>query len=316
MSIPLQLLAMAIFDAVLLHILNTVAPKTWQPIKWSLCEAFNQNKGSKVISILEQSYADADVIFIQEAAATFVESAKPCLGRRYMILRPYVLDGFRNQNSIILAKRGFFEEGSTIDVTDHIIRLAGGGKWIAPGDLCAMTMQGADGKRYLLASFHGDTNGKASLPVLRSLNEAVTTYYPDHVLICGMDANTHKRHSDTTQGFETFNTSFKDMEMLSCWGDAPSLGAHWTTRNARTYLQPQLQKAVGIADVAKKGETNLKDWILFRSNQLESSEEQRDNTGLREFREDMVFPTLNFPSDHAIVSCLCIRVDQIKEGEA
>jgi hypothetical protein len=30
----------------------------------------------------------------------------------------------------------------------------------------------------------------------------------------------------------------------------------------------------------------------------------------------MVFPTLNFPSDHAIVSCLCIRVDQIKEGEA
>ncbi len=104
--------------------------------------------------------------------------------------------------------------------------------------------------------------------------------------------------------------------MLSCWGDAPSLNAHWTTRNARTYLQPQLQKAVGIADVAKKGETNLKDWILFRSNQLESSEEQRDNTGLREFREDMVFPTLNFPSDHAIVSCLCIRVDQIKEGEA
>ena len=36
-------------------------------------------------------------------------------------------------------------------------------------------------------------------------------------------------------------------------------------------------------------------------------EEQRDNTGEREFREDMVFPTLNFPSDHAIVSVLCTR---------
>jgi hypothetical protein len=28
-----------------------------------------------------------------------------------------------------------------------VIRLAGGGKWIAAGDLCAMTMQGVDGIR-------------------------------------------------------------------------------------------------------------------------------------------------------------------------
>ena len=31
----------------------------------SLCEAFNQNKGQKVISILDKAYSDADVIFIQ-----------------------------------------------------------------------------------------------------------------------------------------------------------------------------------------------------------------------------------------------------------
>jgi hypothetical protein len=59
MSIPLQVMALAIFDAVLLHMLNTVAPNTWQPIKISLCEAFNQNKGTKVISILKKSYGDA-----------------------------------------------------------------------------------------------------------------------------------------------------------------------------------------------------------------------------------------------------------------
>mmetsp|Transcript_36321 Transcript_36321/g.58576 ORF Transcript_36321/g.58576 Transcript_36321/m.58576 type:complete len:859 (+) Transcript_36321:178-2754(+) len=308
MSIPLQLMALAIFDGVLLHILNTLAPETWQPIKVSLCEAFNQNKGQKVISILERSYSDADVIFIQEAAAAFVEAAKQGLGRKYMILRPYLLDGFRNQNSIILAKRVFFVEGSTIDVTEHVIRLAGGGKWIAAGDLCAMTMQGLDGKRYFLASFHGDTNGMASLPVLRALNEAISTYYPDHVLICGMDANTHKKHSDSTQGFQNFHESFMDMGMVSCWGLSPSLST-WTTRNARTYLQPQLQKAVGIADVASKGDTNLKDWIVFHSGLMEASQEQRDNTGERHFREDMVFPTLNFPSDHAIVSVLCTRID-------
>ena len=199
MSIPLQLLAMAIFDGILLHILNTVAPQTWRPIKLSLCEAFNQNKGSKVISIIEESYTDTDVIFIQEAAAAFVEAAKACLGRQFLIIRPYLLDGFRNQNSIILARRGFFKEGSTVDVTDHIIRLAGGIKWIVPGDLCALTLQGADGKRYLLASFHGDTNGRASLPVLKALNEAVKCFYHDHILLCGIDANTHKTHSESTQ---------------------------------------------------------------------------------------------------------------------
>ena len=39
--------------------------------------SLNQNIHRKqVISILENSYADADVIFIQEAAAAFVEAAK------------------------------------------------------------------------------------------------------------------------------------------------------------------------------------------------------------------------------------------------
>jgi hypothetical protein len=70
----------------------------------------------------------------QEAAAAFVEAAKVGLGRKYMILRPYLLDGFRNQNSIILAKKRVFVEGSTIDVTEHVIRIAGGGKWIAAGE--------------------------------------------------------------------------------------------------------------------------------------------------------------------------------------
>ena len=65
--------------------------------------------------------------------------------------------------------------------------------------VCAMSMQGVDGKRYFLASFHGDTNGRASLPVLRALHEALSKFYPDHLLICGMDANTHKKHSDMTQ---------------------------------------------------------------------------------------------------------------------
>jgi hypothetical protein len=44
------------------------------------------------------------------------------LGSKYMVLRPYVLDGYRNQNSLILARRGKFIEGSRTDLTEQICR--------------------------------------------------------------------------------------------------------------------------------------------------------------------------------------------------
>jgi hypothetical protein len=69
----------------------------------------------------------------------------------------------------------------------------------------------------------------------------------------------HKLHSPTCQGVTDFSERIKEMSFSSCWGDAPDLST-WTTRNARTYLQPQLQKAVGISDAARKGQVNLKVW--------------------------------------------------------
>lgn len=39
------------------------------------------------------------------------------------------------------------------------------------GDLFAASCKGVDGKNYLLASFHGDTNGLASTPAVRALME-------------------------------------------------------------------------------------------------------------------------------------------------
>ncbi len=42
------------------------------------------------------------------------------LGSKYIVLRPYVLDGYRNQNSMILARRDKFLEGSRADLTEHV----------------------------------------------------------------------------------------------------------------------------------------------------------------------------------------------------
>jgi len=47
-SIPLQVLCLAIFDAILVHVLNTVSKDKWQGIRSSLAEAFLVNKDKQV----------------------------------------------------------------------------------------------------------------------------------------------------------------------------------------------------------------------------------------------------------------------------
>ncbi len=47
-SIVLQLLALAVFDSILVGMLQIIAPDTWQPLKHSLCDAFSRNKNQQV----------------------------------------------------------------------------------------------------------------------------------------------------------------------------------------------------------------------------------------------------------------------------
>ena len=59
-----------------------------------------------------------------------------------------------------------------------------------------------------------------------------------------------------------------------------------------------------------KGDKNPKDFILFPRTGFELLRAAKDNTGEGRYIEDMVFPTLRFPSDHGIVSTtLAIKTD-------
>jgi hypothetical protein len=91
--------------------------------------------------------------------------------------------------------------------------------------------------------------------------------------------------------------------LTSCWGDVPN-PSNYTTYNARTYLQPQLNKACKMEEKREKGDVNPKDFILFKKNDFEVVSTWKDNTGEKNFIEDMAFPTLTFPSDHAILSSI------------
>ncbi len=58
-----------------------------------------------------------------------------------------------------------------------------------------------------------------------------------------------------------------------------------------------------LEEKASKGDRNPKDFILFFASDFAVQSVAKDNTGIRGvFRNGEVFPTLSFPSDHAITS--------------
>lgn len=85
----------------------------------------------------------------------------------------------------------------------------------APGDLIAVSVTGRlDGRKYLLASFHGDTNGLATLIMVRAVHKTAVEAHGDHIMIFGLDANTYKVHSDKYQGVENFQENITEMGMV------------------------------------------------------------------------------------------------------
>ena len=292
MSRSLQTLCLALFDAVFTFMLSNLAPETWQPLKRSLHKSLFENKVSSCVSILGANYCDADVIFIQEASEAFAARAGVCLSQH--VLRPCGLDGRRCQMSLILVKKAMFDISSAADVTNEVEDKLDV-KCVEKGDLCVFKIQSFDTK-YLLASFHGDSNGRSTGPVLAALDRLARQSYPDHTLIFGLDANV-SGDGDVRGNLDSLLSS---TSLSSCW-EGQDLHSLWTTFNARTHLQPQLHKAVGLTDVLDRRHMRLKDWILFYDAQLAIKSVARDNTGGGSF-VTRVMPSQAFPSDHAIVS--------------
>jgi hypothetical protein len=152
----------------------------------------------------------------------------------------------------------------------------------------------------LLASFHGDTNGLATVEVTMALHNLAQASFPEHRLIFGLDANTYSEDSKSCQNIQKYADLLASLGLSSCWGPTPDQ-TQITTFNARTYLQPQLNKAVTLSERHVKGDRNLKDYVVFYPKQFAAANVGRDNTGSRDFIENHVIPSLRFPSDHALL---------------
>lgn len=301
-SIPLQTLAQAIFDAILVHIVNSVSPHAkWQTLQQQMCDSLNRRKDERTLSILSAAYSDTDLFFLQETASVFVRKAEAHerLSSGYFVAKSATLDAKRDQNSVMLLSRSYFREQTLAEHTNAVMSAFDKSVPVANGDLLVVAVQDILDRRYLLASFHGDTNGLATLPVLDAVHKFALTM-PDHRLVFGLDANTYEIGSSSKQGVAEFASAFVAAGYSSCWGDSPNPQSP-TTFNARTYLQPQLQKAARTDEKVSKGDKNPKDFILFPKKGFAVQKATKDNTGKRSYIEDMVFPTLHFPSDHGLV---------------
>ena len=145
-------------------------------------------------------------------------------------------------------------------------------------------------------------------------NRTQVLAHPEHVLIFGLDANVYlKPNGDKQQGLSGFVAAAAARGYTSGWGDT-WLTAGPTSYVARTFLQPQLQKATRWAETATKGDCNLKDFVLFPSSELRCEAATKDNTGGTGFLENTCLPTMRFPSDHALVTARLAEISPQRKG--
>jgi len=309
-SLPLQTMCGAIFDAILVHMMNTVSePTVWQPLKSRMVESLNRKKVPNTLAILNNVYGESDVITLQEVSSAFIYMAAASeLGKRYHVVAPGDIDSARDQNSVIFLKKETFPAGASSEISKLVEESfpAGVKVPVAKGDILAVTATDKDGLNYVIASFHGDTNGLATIPVVDAILVAMANNakLSDHVLVFGLDANTYETGSpQKKQDVSEFGEFYRTKGLTSCWGDVPN-PSNYTTFNARTFLQPQLNKACKSTEKRLYGDVNPKDFILFGKNHFEVVATMKDNTGKKKYVEDMAFPTLDFPSDHGVLSTL------------
>ena len=137
-SIPLQTMAGAIFDAILFHIVSTVSGTKWQELRTGMCNALNRKKTEHTLGIIKNTYGNSDIIFLQEVAAQFIENAKVDVGLRdYAVISPTKLGAFARrtrrvpQPAAVVLRRccGFLHLWGPLR---RVPAAVGGWRWVAP----------------------------------------------------------------------------------------------------------------------------------------------------------------------------------------
>jgi len=308
-SLSLQTLCLAIFDAIMVNMMNTLKPGVWEEIKAELYSGLSEQKVPHCLGILEQQYSDGDIIFLQECSIKFLETFRShLLAEKYFVVVPAAFDSEKNQNSIVLVRKEKFIENSVEEVTAAITATAG--DTVSGGDMVAFTCNDTQGNEFLAVSFHGDTAGLGTPPVVKMVHDAQKESHPNATLLFGMDANAYTHKLPKKLFIDDFVSGSAALGLHTCWGDDPA-AMPTSVMNARTFCQTQLNKAIRRADFVPENKAidcNPKDHFLYDPLQVQCSEAMIDNTGngavnVADHDPTVIMPGMTFPSDHAIVAC-------------
>ena len=309
-SIPLQLLCLGIFDAILVYVMNACCGEKegisggWPAVKRNVCDVRCSKRSKRIMDIIEKSYSESGILCLQEVShAVTLQLRRSALASRFVIVTP-LQPSLSGQSSLILLCKERFASGIESRPTSAVrSMLREQGVSLNDGDLCSIVCTDCHARQYLIASFHGSAT--ASIPVLQMLNAVVASSCDAScTLVCGIDANTTRAaagKSDVAVG--DFSAAMMAAGLTTNFGDEVSRDVY-TTKNARTSLQPQLHKAVSIMELEEKANKHPKDFVIFSKSGLQPIKTWRDNTGDRAFDADAFFPTMSFPSfpsDHCIV---------------
>jgi len=307
----LNIIFLAIFDAILIFILFDIQSKhniDWQKIKSNLYQILNKNKINRTVQIMNVQYADYDILFLQEVRNNLLDDVKQnnelkSFADKYHIIYPKKLSK-NNQTSIICLKKSRFDATKVLDVSNEYYTEINS-KLIGDGDLLVINISD-----FILISFHGDSGGMASSDVIKGIAKMQQMEkYKTQKFVIGIDANTHCDNvADGKKKYSVnaFNALLNELDFNDCFdGNLPT---KHTVNSARTYLQPQLNKAVKKEDIIKENVDFRapKDYIVFGKNQFDVKKEFTiiDNKGNGKYdgNFEYVFPSSQFPSDHAIIS--------------
>merc|ERR1740117_2779166 len=108
----------------------------------------------------------------------------------------------RDQNSMVLLSKARFK--SFEELTDSALKVLGKGSPVERGDLLVVAAQDVSGESFVVASFHGDTNGLASKPVATAVSTIASQQPAGSSIVFGLDANTYLKPDASKQGVAEF----------------------------------------------------------------------------------------------------------------
>jgi hypothetical protein len=99
-------------------------------------------------------------LVLTKAAANFVPKLETSLATSHRVFAPAKLDVKRDQNSLVVLSKALFPSPDAVtEVTEAVRGAVAREAGVMDGDIMAVTATDAQGRGYLVVSFHGDTNG-------------------------------------------------------------------------------------------------------------------------------------------------------------